>query len=195
MLKAIAQWSYQGTEPTPAPLVTAGAAACSFGAFFAFVGWYDFTGRSGWKGWAIPVLALAAGQGLGFPRWTPRRGIRLALAGAEAVVLIELLMLLAYAAWPVLLLLPGLPIGFAFGHAQGRMVSGGIAGFVGFNLLSIAVLAIYFQDLAPDSMFPAPGVVSLGIWGAGGGALLAFALTRRPHLRSRRVAASVWERR
>src|SRR5438093_4533019 len=120
MLKASAQWSLQGAEPTPVPLVTAGAASCSFGAFFAFVGWYDVTGGSGWKGWAIPVLAFAAGQGLGFPGWTLRKGIRLALAGAEVVletylmVLVVgtyLMLLAAYVAWPLLLFLPGLPIG------------------------------------------------------------------------------------
>lgn len=49
--------------------------------FFAFVGWDDTTGGRGWKGFAIPVLTAFAGQGLGFPGWTWRTGLRLAIAG------------------------------------------------------------------------------------------------------------------
>lgn len=183
MLKADAQWTFQGSRPgpTPAPLVTVAAAAVSFGAFFAFVGWYDETGGRGWRGYAIPLFALAAGQGLGFPNWTWRKGVQLALAGALAVILFTVSLYPAFLIPPLLFLAwPGVPIGFAFGALMRRAGSGTLAGLLAFNPVSIFVLAKALDDLAPDAMFPAPGIRSFSIWGAIGGGLLALALTRQP---------------
>jgi hypothetical protein len=163
-------------EAASRPWSTVVAAAVSFGAFFAFIGWYDVTGGRGWKGFAVPALTLLAGQGLGFPHWTWRKGLRLALAGVAAMGGYLLLFVLFIV--PALVL-GGLPIGTAYGWACDRPTAGAVAGTLAFNALVLAGCVVVFQDMPADALWPVPGVGSFATFGIIGGGVLGWVLGPR----------------
>jgi hypothetical protein len=167
---------YSGTPR----LLKMAAAACSFSGFFAFVGWYDTTGGRGWKGFAIPVLTAFAGQGLAFPGWTWRIGLRLAIAGLGVGAALSVLIVIAFVVPPLFVVIPGLPVGAAYGWACHRVDRGLWGGLIGFSPLLLIPLGNLFHDAADASLFPAPGVPSLAIYGAVGGAILGAFLSTGP---------------
>jgi hypothetical protein len=155
------------------------ASACTFSSFFAFIGWYDVTGVQGWKGFAIYVLAAFAAQGLAVPGWTWNSGVRLAVAGLVAVSFLSFAMVVAFFLPPLFLVIPGLPIGFGCGWARRHVVLGSWGGVLGFNALILVGLNAIFHDAVDTAFFPAPGVISLAIYGALGGTVLGWFLADR----------------
>jgi hypothetical protein len=155
------------------------ASACTFSSFFAFVGWYDVSGASGWKGFAIFALTAFAGQGLAVPGWTWAAGSRLALAGLLAGAFLSLAVFIALAIPPLLLVIPGLPIGLACGWARHHVALGSWGGLLGFNAILVVGLTAVFHDSVDTMFFPAPGVASLALYGAFGGAVLGWFLAER----------------
>ncbi len=121
-----------------------------------------------------------AGQGLAFPGWTWRTGLRLAIAGLGVGAALSVLIVIAFVVPPLFLVIPGLPIGAAYGWACHRVDRGLWGGLVGFSPLLLIPLGNLFDDAAEASVFPAPGVPSLAVYGAVGGAILGALLSTSP---------------
>jgi len=81
---------------------------------------------------------------------------------------------------PLFLVIPGLPIGAAYGWACRGVDRGSWGGLIGFSPLLLIPLGNLFHDAAEASLFPAPGVPSLAIYGAVGGAIFGAFLSISP---------------